>query len=269
MKNKVDDQNENKKRTEISKSRDRGNGVKWTDKVMVVISAILAFYTFKLFSTASEQTKITIKATDAAIKATSISETNSRRDSINNILARENDRWNKMRDNISLDEQKKSIDAQIKSIQESQKQFNIQNEPFLEIGVLKNTIEKNKLTIVLAIRNLGRYPVKVYDGKINFKIQEKIPRLEDIHTIEIIGDNDGMRNGGRYLTSEKPIEYTYTCNVTNKEIDECKEGFKLFWITGFFKYTNLLTMRDKEYKYILSIQDEEITYFHNNSTPIN
>ena len=67
----------------------------------------------------------------------------------------------------SFELRSKSVAAQIQSLKETQKQFEVANEPYLQYRKFKlPKLEIGKPRIVdFSIENLGNYPVKIYRGK--------------------------------------------------------------------------------------------------------
>lgn len=91
MRQEIDAAKKDQEPSEIAKSSDR---VKWTDKAMVIITAILAFYTLQLFRQATTQSQETIKMAESAYTQDSLALANRKTDSINNVAQKQFDSIN-------------------------------------------------------------------------------------------------------------------------------------------------------------------------------
>jgi hypothetical protein len=134
------------------------------------INFILMVVTALLFWVATKQNNIAERAANAAIEAVAQQR---RQDSLSNVqdsISSYTDSVN-MSKRFSLDSsgmrtQQRSVQAQIKTLEETRKQIEIANRTYLQIGDIDTfTLNKDKkLAFYFTVSIIGKQPVKIIKG---------------------------------------------------------------------------------------------------------
>lgn len=137
------------------------NVIEW---VALAIQVILALFTYLLFLETRNANKTSRDALDQTAKAV---EESKRANSIaqeNFELAQQSSQTNDSLNKETLSLSKQSLDAQIKAINESQRNFAIENQPYLQIShATLDIIDNMGLSIIkYQIINMGKYPAKIF-----------------------------------------------------------------------------------------------------------
>lgn len=146
------------------------------------INLILAVFTYLLFRKtveANETSKHSLteaqKAVDQAKRANDIAEANFKLAQISSVSS-------DSISNINLDLTKKSVTTQIASIEKSQKEFELENRPLVQIADIKiDSIGADKESVVsFKIVNMGKFPATVTYGKFNLSVGKKELSMQEI-----------------------------------------------------------------------------------------
>jgi hypothetical protein len=224
IRNEINTKKENEKIPEINKG---GNGVKWTDVAMVFISAILAYYTWRLFNVATQQTNIAQQAANAAIASV-------RQDSINDIVSREreriNDSLNRIKDSLNISLAGKSLRAQIKSFNEAQNEFAIENRPFITITDINidTSFSNEAMTCSWNFVNTGKFPAKV------LKIRSQIGLGTDTTAENLHKSYVSSQNVNQYLAGDIKLPWSMPIHTENSSIEIIKNRIKNGRINIYF-----------------------------------
>ncbi len=223
----ADSEKENKEVPEIKKG---GNGVKWTDVMMVIISAFLAYYTWQLFNTATDQSKSAQESADAAIKAV-------KQDSLNvsnaDRIAKIKDSVSRIKDSLTIKLANKSLEAQINSLKQAQKDFEIENRPFIVFTniVVDTTFKNNIINATYRAYNVGKFPAKVsyMVSKINYGVDTSLANRFEIGKWII-------RPSKEFLPNNAFLDGTVTLPSTKEEIKYFKNGIIHIFIYFHIRY---------------------------------
>lgn len=227
------------------------NTIGW---IAIGINALLAYYTYLLFNktreanqTAKDALKQTVIANDMTAKSLEDARKQRVEDRAREIV---NDSINFKKDSLNNDLIKKSINAQIASIKETQRQFEIGNEPYLqsEMPIFTSGFEVGQPTEVeYQIQNLGNYPVKIL--KMGLVVATKVvpPDFSEVYASNPIG---GMQN--YYVINGIPNSpyRSNTTALTENQVANVKSGKWFVYTIGFVKYQNLVTKKIREYRFM-------------------
>lgn len=248
------------KNKEDAKKSERSNSVKWTDVAMVIISGFLAYFTFQLFNTASEQSKSAQQAANAAIRAIKQDSANV---AYNNNIARVNDILSRKKDSLTINLANRSLQAQINSLKQAQKNFEIQNMPFLEISQVQiNAFEIGKqINLIIHIKNLGNYPAKLKRAVVWTATKANPPDTagqERQHFEKSITKAD-------YISKEMEglVEIDEGIPLNSNRFDKVKNGNWWLYLNGIISYENLVTHKEMKYKFMFRIKtNNDITIIY-------
>ncbi|MEX8549257.1 MAG: hypothetical protein V5804_16775 [Mucilaginibacter sp.] len=242
----------------------------------VSVNIVLAIFTYFLFEKASAQTKAAIISANAAIKADSIAEQSytlsnnifKSSDSANKVSFNETKRLN---DNIIIENRKRSkrdslsLNAQLQTLTASQKEFEVGNEPYLQIVKPSFSIANNKhIVIQYSIENLGNYPIKVLVNHpgVSMDFNPNFLALNEymFKNTKIVPKENIVIN--RYITKDKPFDFGVIIDrpITDKLENVLKDEKSFLVIEGFIIYQNLVTKNKKIYKYMFSVNINGVTY---------
>ena len=150
-----------------------------------IINIVLAGLTYLLFQKTIEANKTSQsslieaqKAVDQAKRANDIAESNFK-------LAQISSASSDSISNINIDLTKKSVTTQIASIEKSQKEFELENRPLVQVGDIKiDSIGADKETVVsFKIVNMGKFSAPVTYGKFNLSVGKKELSTQEIDKI--------------------------------------------------------------------------------------
>lgn len=138
--------------------------------LLVILTFVMILITYKANKISKNSVEVAQGALNQATRANDISEKNYLI-SFRSFLAA--DSINKA--NLKLTEQ--SVNAQIDALKESQKQFEKQNIPYLQLRNFKlmNFEENKKIEIFYWLQNLGSYPARIIDRKFGYFINSNTP----------------------------------------------------------------------------------------------
>jgi hypothetical protein len=227
-------------REENEPKRDKPN-IKWTDKGMFWITVVLTVGTLLLYREATNQSAQSIKAYGLA-KAVS--------DSTDSSSAR----------NFRL--QSKSIDAQIQSLKETQREFEAINQPFLQIGKISYLLATPEaaMTMIYRINNVTNIPVKIIDFRSAFQMAgNSNPPVKEMR--EKLSKNVYKLN--LYVTSVSSQDIkTSDRELNQNEMKMVEQPGFLNWLYIYreIRYKNLVTDSIKVYAFFIKIRNIEVAY---------
>lgn len=136
------------------------------------------------------------------------------------------------------------------SLQETKNQFKVQNEPFLQIESTRpDFIANSPVEIMITIKNLGKYPCKVFKIFTTYAARKAVPKFEDVSTM----GTEAKIDFNTYITDANPIQRniatrrSYDLNTTNGIIN----GILAFYTWGYVEYQNMATEEFKTYKFMI------------------
>lgn len=159
--------------------------------------------------------------------------------------------------NTSFKLQKKGVQAQIDAFKETQKEFAISNEPYLQIvnAKIDSFVVGKPIKIMFDIQNIGNYPVKVIDAKTVTAIRISNPGMKD----PVLNDSKGTNIINVYIVKGDGQRYlTYTDNVLNQAQFYAVVHDKYYvWCTGIIKFKNIITNQIKTYIFSIKIKPNQ------------
>ncbi|OQB62264.1 MAG: hypothetical protein BWX95_01526 [Bacteroidetes bacterium ADurb.Bin141] len=211
------------------------------------VNILLAIFTYLLFKEATSSTKIATDAVEEARRSNSISEKNYQ-------LAKVAFEESKKSGQEATQLANKTLETQIGTLKENQKQFNISNEPLLSI--VNSNIElleagKPLLSKVQVI-NLGNYPCKVIECKTVITIRIAAPNFKEVYQVE--STYSDILN--KYILRDNPVPSPFETSLplNENQVLMVKTGDYFVYMTGFIRYKNIISNKIKTYKFQLKMK---------------
>ncbi len=227
-----------------------------------LINAVLAGLTFMLFQKTVEANRISQLALTESTRANDIStqalKDSRKADSISvfkdSVISAFNERQylnGREKDSITISITRKSLESQINSLRESQKQFQIENLAYIECSDFNfASFESNKEPkIAFKIQNVGRVPVKVMGFKLGFFYRNTIGFNPDGYLKTLAYESIPTTF---YITKETPRIQFFTAydKISALHFDAVSKGVLALFFCGEIKYVN--EMNGKKMKYIFN-----------------
>jgi len=223
--------------------------------VISAISAAISFglgvLTLWLYFQAKEATKLTgdaLRHQIAKDRADSINTAN--KDTADAIA----NRAKYTRDSDFISKQKAGIDSQIVAVQQTQRDFNISNEPYLQVIQVKldTFIEGKPIHVSCGFENLGGYPVKVDSSKTVISVRMFNPGFD--HKIKISDYSTDIIN--LYVTRGYPQGYTIESDYPLSKSSYLAVIYDKYyvWLTGKIIYHNIINKESKIYTFAMKIK---------------
>ena len=209
----------------------------WSDRIGVAVNIVMTIVTLSLFNQAVKQNSISEKNIALANSIYSLAKTQFDSSISSGIQASEH--ANKM-----LDIQYKSVETQIKSIKENQKEFELENRPVLMISNIHFGIT-NPVKISFDIRNYGKQAARLLSVK-GKTIWSTKANYNNFDTLGIGSLQETYLPGGSYIKQEGEYEQNI---FTSQEIENIKSGKLFIYLIGEIKYYNQITMKRRIYRY--------------------
>ncbi len=225
----------------------------------ILINLILAVGTFLLYNEATKQSRISQQSADAAAEAARQAQQSNTLSTNNYNLAKEVFERSEKSSKETFKLSQRSVRAQIQSINESQLQFNIANEPVLTVtNISPQPLEIGKSPVIkYDITNLKEVPVKIISEQSISSITFNPTRLEYIKTILAKREKEnGLHSINSYVVKGTPLA---KISVSPDHLDTLnlnlivKSGY-CFYLYGFVKYKNLANGRIRNYWYVLRLK---------------
>ena len=213
----------------------------------LVVNIVMTGLTYCLFKEATSSTKIATDAVVEARRSNSISEKNYQ-------LAKEAFEESKKSGQNATQIATKSLETQIVTLKEYQKQFDISNDPFLSNANSNIEIFETGKPILAKIQiiNLGNYPCKVIDSKIVTAIRKAAPKFNDVYRFEPTYSD--IIN--KYILRDNPVPSLFGTIVplNENQFMVVKTGDYSVYLTGFIRYKNIISNKIKTYKFQLKMK---------------
>ncbi len=151
----------------------------------------------------------------------------------------------------------------------NQNNFEVSNEPFLQVEVLKiDSFKVGKpINIHFSIKNLGIYPAKVITIKMGGQIGKDEPDL-------FIENAPNYLNADNYIIKDSPMPLNTADNfqpITEDLFKSLKNSKNTFYAEMYILYKNLINNKNREYKLIIGIEpthDNRFSYRLNENTDV-
>lgn len=168
-----------------------------------MLTIFMAFITYKSNIISKDSVGIAQGALTEAQRANDLSEKN---DSISSLSLAFADSVS--RENLALT--KESVTKQIEALNESQKQFEKTNIPFLQLRDLQVVAleEKKPIKIKYVLQNLGNYPARIIDTEIGYFVDTNIVS-DNPYSNHSKPEHDTSEN---YIIKESPFNQIFTAD---------------------------------------------------------
>jgi hypothetical protein len=216
----------------------------WTKPEVIIagigllLSMILGYVTYQLFLKTIEANEISANALKEAKRANDETERTNRRNYIRDTI---NDRAQEEKDRFNMEIGRQSLQAQINSIKETQRQFTVSNMPFLEVtDCIIPIFQINKNPVVrFKIVNQGKMPAEIISGRFdeyftnnrNQNIEKKIKNL---------GEKAYNGINGYVTQSFKEITYIRPAPMDDFTYNACMFRNWVMLLVGQIKYFNVV-----------------------------
>lgn len=266
--------------TEIIKESNKSNWAeKWTARgtvMLAIITGFLAWYTYQLFEDASTSTQLakqTHSSDSAFANRTFISDSElankrfindsmladkrfqSETATINKQTAATQKMYelNKISFDSSIKANQRTFQQQIDALNETRKDFEIANQPFLEIKIPVGMDSiRIGLPIILQydVRNLGKYPVKIIS-----EANAAVPMYNQPSYRLIYQDTGNVYRANGYITYDSPINETSQMRgyIDSNYYNSIMYKRMPIYLLGYIKYLNLVNGKKREYDYMIQI----------------
>jgi hypothetical protein len=216
----------------------------------VIVSGFLFYFTYKLYEQAYIQSQAATKSSEAAAAAVNEYKKANQTAADNYELAKNSFESSNVDSRKRFQLDSNSTHAQLNTLK---RQFEISNEPFLEISHAKidTTIGAGEpFRIIFRFENHGNYPVRVVDFHSGF-ITCGPPFNHDSLKYNL---KDSVQYFNSYISKDKPLECEVgdTLSLAGYQW-MVSQGFKnlIVYYFGYVKYSNLLNGHDRVYKFRL------------------
>ena len=231
---------------------------KWinTQQIIPIFALLISITAVVLNKCSLDNTSKALAINDSTFKRNVIKDSltfvsNHRRDSLDSIRKEQDFK----RDTTNIGLSKNSLETQIKSIKETQKQFELANEPFLEIdSIVIHKKVGQPLSVDFQINNLNNYTAKIVGAGQGISTKYNPPDLKSVKdAITSIGDNS------HYITSTRPVhmEFSEAPKIFDKRREEYFNSGKFYIYFGvIIVYENMVTGKKKLYKFLGRIKSD-------------
>lgn len=228
---------------------------------MLIVTAILAIYTYELYNTAAKDSKTADTSASAANQSAKIAQ-----QTLTEIKEYNTESLNKQQASLdksdvankkNFDRIDKSLDIQDSSLRETRREFEVNNAPYLQIKVVDvSKTEKGKpINISIETENLGAYPAKIESSSI-YEATKTISVPIDEAERDFKKDARAILPDGSYVAKGTPMTHEYLGLVSPLSDTQYEmlmaEKWSIF-IEGTVNYKNLANGQRKVYKYIIKI----------------
>lgn len=170
----------------------------------VLVNIVLIFFTYKLLKEATQQSNTAKKSAQAAINAVNEAK-------VANDLAGQNSTEQGKIASKTLALTEKSVNGQLGTLSETQRQFEIANKPFLQLDNFSiNRLDDNRISIDFDMINLGAYPIQVIGNRNLFKFstQSEKTALKEIQDYFNNG-KDPSKENHTFIVRGEPSRETF------------------------------------------------------------
>lgn len=227
----------------------------------VIVTIILIGVTYWLFMEARIQSKA---ATDAAIAADSTVKITRYYDSISRINQDMTFASNQEDSKERFQHDSASLQAQINSIKEAQKQFEMENRPYIEVSNFDTlSFRENEYPVLrMAVRNLGKQPAKILRSVAVVYCDKASDNSDTAYNgfYRMVKENginvDTFRDENRYIIKEAPFykQLNWPVIIDVYHRDQILSGELDIYIIGKMTYLNLITKIEMLYKYAIEVR---------------
>jgi hypothetical protein len=229
------------------------------------IGGYLALYTYRVFNQTSLQTIATLRADSIAQDA--LNTTKRYNDSIRKAQviadkkADDTDRLKSHRADSIFNLQKNSVDAQIASLKETQRQFKIENEVFIQVGNFESKSLLPYPAFYFWIFDLSKQAVKIDSGFYKVFIFRKFaPFDKSVFTDKAIFEKH-LKN--LYVVNQSPQSCFWEGTESSPEaLNNVKNDICSFYIYGKINYRNVADIERRQYTFAVEFNASKGTAYN-------
>ena len=224
----------------------------------LVVGVVMTIVTYRLFELSQKQAQSVIDGGDAAKRSVEIAKNTFEADTsfsgktLRNQI--ESQRKAEIADTVksrheasAFNLQKQSVNAQIKTLREQQKEFEIENKPLVQVADVRiDTLAPGKrMSIRFSFINYGKQPVK---GLVN-KYQISVVNFKD--TPNFTDKNSAFHTNNSYLSGGTLFNNYFTSGyiLTNQDYETIRIGEFVIYLNGEFTFRNTVTNKISSYNY--------------------
>lgn len=253
-------QNENPQELEANRIATRANVISNRSTyinaglfVGTMILAIIAIWQYKSAQSAAETAQRTLDETKRFNK-----EVFKRQDSSNRAQAK-SDSVKFIRDTTQFGLQKRVGEAQIKAFNESEKEFEIANNAYLQVGDVDTISSKNFVIISFKINNVGSQPAKIIKTRWIGTIWPQ--NISDYTSFYNAIEKKPFVKDNLYSVKGAPVPQEQGYNFSSDFVKAFKDGKEDFYLAGEIVYQNLTTDSFSTYYVIVEFSLRENKYY--------
>jgi hypothetical protein len=223
--------------------------VKWTDIGQFILNAILATFTALLFYQTKTSTNAAVEAASEAKRA---NDHTIYKDSIGHIEDSSTAIIQRIKDSLTIDIAQRSLQTQIGTTEEAQKQFILINRPLLQVANLRfSDISDDKiLTFEWDIENLGSQPAILLTKATRTAILSAPP--ESLLSNILPSPEKFKTDTLNYYVKNRPVNMVFLGNHPWGEfISGIRNGSLFLYFFVKLTYQNIITGEISEYRFCL------------------
>jgi hypothetical protein len=175
-----------------------------TSEIISLIALCVSIYAVLLNKCSLDNTTKSLAINDSTFKRNNI------KDSLTSASNRYKDSVNRIKDSITIELAKKSLEEQITSFTEERARFTIENRGYVEVANISfdSTLAKTPFIIEYTIENVGKFPIVVKYRKVGLamgtgsSIRQVISQLDKDNNWEITRSNDAVSNSSHLKCSQ-------------------------------------------------------------------
>lgn len=209
-------------------------------RTSIIINSALFLITLAALWVTKQSVDISKDALNDSRKKDSVTEIKEKKIAFLDSIIRARDY---IRDSTNIALSKQSLDAQIGTMQESQKQFNIQNKPYIQISAfdLSEIQIGHNVYFKYKVQNLGNQPIILLKRAVAISIVENLP-FSDISKFKFLKTKIPPEEINRYIKGN-PLENIFNSSaIFGQETYNGIVNKKLFfYFYGKFTYKNVVT----------------------------
>ena len=227
----------------------KSNWVNFSLLVVTMLLAGAAFYQYSVSKNAAEIAKLTLDSANAFNSRMFKMQQDAKKSA---TLQAEN---KEKLDSQTFNLQKQGLDAQIKSLKETQKEFEVENKPLVQVINFQfdTLMHSKKILISFAFRNYGKQPVKCLTSKYAVDFQTGIEYKEK----QKINWNNVIQNA--YLTNSTASFCTWKTGdtINQASVNAIYNGTISTYVFGSMIYQNTVTSKKWMFNFRLRYTDHQ------------
>lgn len=222
--------------------------------ILLVATLIIAGSAIYQYKTSQSAAHIAQETLDSA-KSYNKQSVNAQRKSTDKLDSSEKEKFK--RDTATFNLQKNAFNNQIKAIEETQKEFKVEYEPYLQLNDFSLRSVPNKLSFIIDfnINNLGKQPIKIIKTTNYVRIDtipvERMIKKVPFTATKVTGHH--YVDNVIYVFSKEAPSSMPMGPYSNDVFDNILNGSVKIYFWGKIEYINLSTGKKKEYDFAVYI----------------